>query len=356
MLETTEELRVNSATADEAIDFLVGTFEQVDPSVSADHVPSLREVLDQAVRRIRSGEVESPRVRARILGAIGMVESSLGDHAGSKVLLEESLRAWESLGLAQSIHGTEVELALAGVGSDLREWKASHERTAALISRIGKDAAFDERFASRIQLTPALIHSDQGRFAEAERECDRARELYDLGPPWPDLDRRLRMWAAAFAFLQGRSEEARVELEDLVDECPDLLASAHPLLLHAVNTLGMILIQEGRLEAAEELFLDLCDDAGRSLDQDHTTMLLFRMNLARVWEAMVRYVDAGEQFRELALENERQSGPLDISVLTNRRNLGTCLVRQGQVEEAEEILRDVWEKEREPWKPCLEGR
>ncbi len=349
LLVTSEALRVKSAAAEEAAEFLVSMFEQANPSVSADHVPSLRELLDQAVRRLKNGEVEDPGVRARILGAMGMVMTSLGDDAGSKLLLEESLELWESLGLGESVHATDVALARAGVLAELGEFQASHERMAGLISRIGTDAAFDARFAARMYFMLAMIFSEEGRFDEAERECDRARELYDRGPPWPDLDRSLRLWKATFAFLQGRQEEARAALEALVDECPDLLASADPLLLNAVNGLGMILIQEGRLDEAEALYLDLCDDATRSLDPTHPTALLYRTNLARVWEAMGRYVEAEEQYRELAEENERQSGPLDISVLTNRHNVGTCLVRQGRVVEAEEILRDVWEKDREVW-------
>ena len=83
-------LRVQSAVAEEVIDFLLTMFEQASPAISGDHVPSARELLDHAIRRLESGDVTDPRVRARLLGCMGAVSDGLGDVAGAKRLLTES--------------------------------------------------------------------------------------------------------------------------------------------------------------------------------------------------------------------------------------------------------------------------
>jgi len=78
-------------------------------------------------------------------------------------------------------------------------------------------------------------------------------------------------------------------------------------------------------------------------------LLRIRTNLARVWEAMGRIVEAEALYREIVSRLEERGGPMDLGVLSVRNNIGACLVREGRNAEAEEIFRDVWEKNTELW-------
>jgi tetratricopeptide (TPR) repeat protein len=226
------------------------------------------------------------------------------------------------------------------------EQQAAEERITAFLERIGRDPAFDALFAMKAHLVHSDVLADRFRFDEAARALERAEEAARLHPPKPESMLVLRKAKAFLALAQGRLDEARVVLEELVGEQKDLLARADPGALEAVNLLGMVSIQQGRLEEAEALFLDLCVDAERSLDPDHPMVVVFRVNLARVWEAQGRVAEAEELFRELVTQLEAKYGPMDTNVLMNRNNVAACLLRQGRTEEAEAIFRDVWEKHR----------
>jgi serine/threonine-protein kinase len=346
LVATTDDLRVQKDVAEEVTRFLLGMFERAQPSVSAGEAPTLRELVDDATRQIRDGEVHDPPVRARILGVLGNVYQDLGDNATARPLLEEALSYWKTQGREQDFVATEVELKLIAslLGVDAEE--EAGRRLAALMARIGEDPRFDAEFETRIHMRHADVFESDGRFDEAAAALARAEEAYERHPADPELDLVLRTALADSALHRNHLDQARVLLEELVADQKELLARAHPLALGAVNMLGMILIQEGRLEEAERLFLELCDDAQRTFDPDHPMLTIFRMNLARVWEAMGRYPEAESLYRELAVLIERRSGPMSVGVISIWNNVATCVIREGRVDEAEPIFREVWAKSR----------
>jgi len=343
LLEATEDLRLESASREEVIAFLVGVFARADPEISGDRVPDARELLEGAVQRMTSGEVTDPRVRARLLGCLGAVSSQLAEYAQAKSMLREAMALFEEQEAAQSVEAAEVELSLTSALRCLGETAEADERLARLVARVGSDPVFDERLGARIMVTLGDNHTQDGRYEQGEEARARAEELAWLGPPRPDLLLKIRLDRACSSLLQNRLDEARELLEALVAENRERLARASPSVLLAVNYLGMVLIRQGGLEEAQTLFLELCGDAERSLDADHPTALLFRVNLARVWEAMRRFPEAEELYREILPRQVKRQGPLDASVLTIRNNIGACLFGQGRLEEAEAIYRDLWE-------------
>jgi tetratricopeptide (TPR) repeat protein len=280
---------------------------------------------------------------------MGIVFHDLGDHERSLKLLKEALALWEAQGLGQGFEATELQLYLAPKLVNFHELQAADERIAALLARLGKDPQFDQLFAVRIHLAQGHVLEEQGRFAEAALAFARAEEQYRLQPPDAELDLRLRMDKADNAMFLGRYEEARVLIDGILAEQADELARAKPTALNMLCSLGMIMIEQGDLAAAEELFLDLCEDARRSLEPEHPRLLMYRLNLARVWEAMGRHVDAEILYREILPLLEEQDGAMSQSVLMNRNNIASCLVWQGRIAEAEEIFYDVWQKNTQLW-------
>ncbi len=348
LLATSEDLRVQKTVAEEVTDFLLGMFQQAGPSYSGDRVPTVRELLDRALRRLESGEVQDRRVRARLLGLMGIIFSDLGEDEAPRKLLEEALALWQAQGLGQGPEATELEIYLTPILAYDHERQAAEERIEALLARIGKDPEFDEAFAVRIHMTQRNVLDAQGRFEEGAQALARAEEQYRLQPPNAELELDLRMAQASSAMLRGKHEEARAQLDTILAERAGEIARAMPKALDALDALGMILIEQGELVAAEEHYLDLCDKAERTLDADHPDLLRYRTNLARVWEAQGQYVEAEGLYREI-LQLEEGAGQVDLVVLTIRNNIGTCLVRQGRIVEAEEIFRDVWEKDTGLW-------
>ncbi len=347
LVTATEGLRVESATRKEVIAFLIGMFEQASPEVSGDQVPTVREILDRAVERIENGEIKDSIVRASLLDCLGMVSGKLGDMQRASKLLQEALTLWEENGAGESIEAAGTALAYSGALFHLGEVRSAEELLAPLVARIGQEAAFDAALGGDICRLLGKLRSQAGRFEEADAAFDRADELCRNSPGTTASLLSSQIDRANSYRSQGRFDEARALFQRVVDENPELLARADPLVLSAVNGLGLILTEQGKLTEAEELYFDLCERSERSLDSHHPSVQVARNNLARVWVAMGRLEDAETVYREIMAALSERSGPRHPAMLTFKQNLGACLSKQGRTEEAEPILREVWSAHRE---------
>ena len=343
---TAADLQVEKDVGEDVIGFMLGMFERANPDVSGDRVPSVREVVDDAVSRLDEHALKDGRVRARVQAMLGMVLNGLGDHAASRRMLEAALGAWEELGIRGTDEVTEAQLLYAMALTATGEPGRAEDLLAALSARSGSDATFARTYAAKVECSRGSVHQEQGRFHEAAEAFARAEELCHQHANDPELLSQILVMKAVNAFLRGRTDEAQAITEDLVAKSADLIEHANPRALGLLNVLGMIMIQRGQVVDAEAFFLDLCATAERSLDDDHPDLTTYRSNLARVWEAMGRYDEAVEIYQRNAELLEATGGPYDVAVLTTRNNIATCFVRQGKLEEAEVILYDVWEKKR----------
>ncbi len=82
--------RQEARNARQVADFLTGMFRSLDPGAPV-AATSVRDVLDQSVARLAGRFEDQPRVRARLLLAIGRANATLGSRAEARDLLEEAL-------------------------------------------------------------------------------------------------------------------------------------------------------------------------------------------------------------------------------------------------------------------------
>jgi non-specific serine/threonine protein kinase/serine/threonine-protein kinase len=77
-------------TASQVTDFLIGLFQVSDPTHRAKFL-TVRDLLDQGTAKIRADLTDQPRVRARILDAVGVVYGNLAMYDKAIPLLDEAL-------------------------------------------------------------------------------------------------------------------------------------------------------------------------------------------------------------------------------------------------------------------------
>jgi serine/threonine-protein kinase len=86
------EARLQAQVADRTTEFLVSTFALSDPTRSGRHDFSAREVLDQGRARVDEELAGQPRVRARLLEALGNAYRGINEGSAGAPLLEEAAR------------------------------------------------------------------------------------------------------------------------------------------------------------------------------------------------------------------------------------------------------------------------
>ncbi len=82
------EARLQAEVADRATDFLISTFSLADPAQGGRHDYSAREVLDRGRERVDQELADQPRVRARLLEALGNAYRGINEGSAGADLLE----------------------------------------------------------------------------------------------------------------------------------------------------------------------------------------------------------------------------------------------------------------------------
>ena len=288
----------------------------------------------------------------------------------------ESLRAranFESLQRA-------VDTMLAQVGDEtLRDVprmepvrRALLERALAFYEDLRQQAPDDGALAvehARLFARTAEIRSLLIDFPAAERDLRRAIELY--GDAEPAAARAARARLAGTLREQGRSDEARRELERLVTELEALEGTPSRLdrtsLAEARHELSLVLTDQGELVAALRQFdalagslRDLPDElrddptlarlAARALDR--AAVLEVELAFARPSEPDVperirrgaeRHLEARELWRA-ELERDPHSTAVRVGAARNACFLGIALGSLGRLDEAEEAFAEAVER------------
>jgi eukaryotic-like serine/threonine-protein kinase len=156
--------------------FLVELFENADPDASPDGPPTLRDVLDEGVRRIRSDLPEQPLVRAALLDAMGRSYGGLGLGDDATPLLEEALGLREEHLAADH---PDIALSYRSLGrvalenaQDPEDREAARARLEDVLGRLRR------RYGER-HLLVGVAHNDLGFALQLSGAYPAARAHYD---------------------------------------------------------------------------------------------------------------------------------------------------------------------------------
>lgn len=312
--------------AERVAEFLESILRSGDPRQNQGEVPSVRQVLDRASRRLDVELAQEPGLRARFDGILGSIYTRLGDYQTAETHLRRALET--SRGPGQGTSEAHAE-ALERLG-DLRRLQGRFDEARELWRRaLELDAG---RTASRKGL--ATIAMDEGEF-------ERARSLLE------DVVRARRREGQPRLVANALHELARLEretghldrAETLFLEARELLGESDPKLL---NNLGMLYHDQGRLQPAMESFRDAIDLGRRLYGEHHRSVASSLTNLGRSARQAGKFAAAAGAYGEV-LEIYRHILPEDhfwVGIVLN--NLGRLHREQGRYDAAEKELDDAY--------------
>ncbi len=103
--------------------------------------------------------------------------------------------------------------------------------------------------------------------------------------------------------------------------------------------LGLLHWRQGRLDEAAPLFQNAFEIGRRVLGPDHTTTLMYEMNLANVHRAKGRYKEAEPLYAHLVETQARVRGEEHVDTLNTMGNFANLLQETGRYEKAEALHR-----------------
>ena len=144
--------------------------------------------------------------------------------------------------------------------------------------------------------------------------------------------------AAKFALSQGSAEAEELAMRAL-EASESMLGAENKMTLACRGTLGLVLYDQGKFEAAEKMQGWTLEGEEKVLGREHPETLTSVNNLALVLQGQGKY-EAAEEMHRRALEgSEKLLGTEHPDTVVSINNLSIVLREQGKYEKSEEMLR-----------------
>jgi serine/threonine protein kinase/tetratricopeptide (TPR) repeat protein len=295
-----QEARDSAANAAAVTRFLEEMLASADPRQSSRPDVTVRAALDDAVRRIDSGQLAAqPKTEVAVRATVGRAYRELALYAAAEPQLDAAVRLSEREFGPQS---WQTALALQQRGT---LWKYKGDFTA---------AERDLRAAMEI-----------GRAHRSQYEAEFASILSDLATVLQDLK---------------RYDESIPLVEEALRIIENPKYDDKPAVAEVRNNAAFVHVMRKDWRAAEKSYRAALDWNRRHLGDAHPNVATNLDNLAQVLTAQSNIKDAEPAYRE-ALAIRRKALPPDHPELaTTLHNLGTLLYAKGEMDTAEEAVRE----------------
>ena len=206
------EARLQAELANRATQFLVSAFSMTDPSQSERHDFSARELLDRGRDRIDRELTDQPKLRARLLDALGNAYRGINEGSAGATLLESaaqlnlSAAVNDPLAAARSLR-SKAEAVLAIHGSSVEATQAAQRA----FDLVHEHAAQDPMSLADVYSTLALaldVSGNETQALHAAQEALRLRELAQANPHLIALS-----WSVLCHVNSGSGQHAKARLQ-----------------------------------------------------------------------------------------------------------------------------------------------
>jgi serine/threonine-protein kinase len=286
-----------AARAERVTEFLVSVFREADPEQARGREVTARELLQRGERRLDSTLVQEPGTRARLLGVLGVIHTSLGQY-----------------GRADSLLARAVALTRQATGDESLETAARLSDWADALAEEAKYAAADSVARQALAVRRSRLGPDDSTMAASLRQ---------LG---------------MIATRRGLQDSAEILYRQALAIDRRRYGDSHLVVADDLNDLGVTLADLGKLAAADSAATAVLAIRRKWLDPGHPDVIAALHNLAIVRSDQGEYQES-ERLRREVLEQQRRlhpSGHRDVGLAL--RMLGAAILTQGRYEEAESLL------------------
>ena len=363
--------------AEKVSSWLTELFSLPDPGRSLGEKVTARELLDKSAASIREDLADEPELLATLLATLGETYRNLGQLPEANQLLTSSLhylrqtrtdpgrmattlyqlanllRQQGRYPAAFKITLSALELARSEFGENHPQTVRSQGLAAYLEYQLGNFDEASRRFelaetaARRLPETEVLAD-----VIEFEADLELARGHLEKGLQYLEealtLQRRLKgpdhprstLLEANYYFALYRQEPAKAEakLREAAARQRRVYGGAHPNLALALNNLGTIVAEEGRLDEAESLYNEALAMAQKVFGDSHPRLAATLNNLGQLAVSHQNWAGAVDFYRRAVAMQQEELGENNPIYAQMTVNLAQALVRLGQSGEAEVLL------------------
>jgi len=322
-------------------DFLISTFEEARPEVAKGEETTAREILQRGAARIDRDLAADPALQAEMLEVVGGIEQELGALPRAAALWERALEVHRRAGHPpRSIAAAQLGLAaaLTEQAELARAETLAREALRTLSRELGPDSP--EALEARVAL--GAVYRRQTKRGRAELELRAA--LAGLRAALPPEDERITSALDSLAntiFDQSRYGEAEPLFREILDRAVRAHGAESVAAAQAWNDLGAVLDESDQDAAAEPAYQRSLALMRRLLGNDHPAVARTVKNLGALYDSMGRTEEARRALAESAAIVERTQGPEAYDLMSALNTLAIVDYRLGNYPAAAEGLRRV---------------
>ena len=306
--------------------------------------PSAAYRLSKFMRRNRTGVIAGAVVAgALVVATVVSIRFGLSE-AEHRRMAQQRADELEAVTQFQQSMLSEIDAELMGrsIVEDLRD--RAEERLGE--RGIDEDAAgaalagFDESVRGVNATNLALKLVDERILSRAVETIE--QEFADQ----PSVRASLQQTVADTYWAIGLYEHATPLQEAALRTRRDELGDDHPDTLRSINSMGTLLVYQGKLTEAEPYFREALEGNRRVLGDDHADTLDSINNMGVLLRAQGKLTEAEPYHREALEGYRRVLGDDHPQTLTSINNMGLLLRSQGKLAEAEPYYREALEGKR----------
>jgi tetratricopeptide (TPR) repeat protein len=258
--------------------------------------------------------------RAEVLFRLGTCRYALSSIATALGLFNEALTLAERSGLPCDLLRSNILGYRSRCYRRQRDFEAAREDVERALELA--ESVDDPRAVARVYFNASLVAERQGHWVLARSYAERAKAQYE------DLSDRLNVSRlmnnlGGLNFLLGKPEDAIVHLKDAFRVALDMGESAEAA--QAVSSLAQVHLRTGEVQTAEEQArhaLELLDGREDYLDEIGNARLVLGRSLleqGRLDEAEQAFTDADSSFQQLSSASHRAAAWVAMGDLATRR-------------------------------------
>jgi eukaryotic-like serine/threonine-protein kinase len=323
--------------------FLTTMLASIDPEYAQGRdVSVLRQVLDEAARRIDSELGALPEVAAQLELTVGRAYWSIGLEEEAERRLRASLAYWRQSRPPRPAEQAEAELAL---GTLLRDRDRYQEAESLLREAVARGRSLeppDEPALAAALTALARLLEETGGYAEAEGLYREALDI-ERRQPAPDVESLATTLRGFGQYLmnQHRMAEAEGPLREAVEVRRHAPGAGRTSLVLPLLTLARWFRWSERYAEAEERMREAVEISRSDLPPEHPLRLEVTADLANLDQQMGSVEEAEALYREALAAQRRVLGEGHSSVGTTLNNLASLLHQVGRYAEAERLFAEA---------------
>jgi len=367
--------RIEAANAEQVLAFLTSAIEAVEPGRAQGREVTMLEIIERAERQLSGTRIREPRLRTRILQALGLLYQTLEQNDKAAALLSRAaalacetrdvaaeVRALAPLGISQlrdglfDAAGSTLERAVERVRAhpelpplvradalnSFGVWATEVDRLDEAREALNQALTLRREAGAAKEVTASTLHNlallqrRAGNPEAAAQSFARTLELkrQSIGTLHPSYIRSLNSRAVVLRQL-GRYRQARDDVSEALEIGKRLFGPEHPSLHGNYNELAIAHHDLGEFQQAVALYRKAIELDALATAQGRSWIYL--NNLAAAFEDRGELARAEEHYRRSIGIRRAQFGDDHSATLRARHNLARILFASGRVEQAREL-------------------